>query len=195
MSLNMSSASRIHARFLVVLDDKLGEPAKAARNGLSRATKAPQGAAATLLRRRISRNDFSFELLAFEGVCTRDRKKTWFGLGRDGGPVFTPVTKFEYKLDERAGGKSWAVDFVWHVAAAPGTLDTAAFKHYLEVQLSDGWGEGVEQIRFGPLVRCSDRRTCRLAKKDRAALSPDLDGRYSFNLTTVGAGAVAPHEL
>jgi len=192
------SGSVVHARLMVVLDDRLGVTSESVR-GISAPTKVPPAARA-LLRRRIARNEFGFEFISVHGVSLRVKMaKTWFGLGRKATRGYSPVTKFAHKLVEQKSG-FWAVDLTWHVAADPEALDMAAFRVELEGQISDGWGEGVEQFRFGPLVVCGDgdgAGACRLAvgARERASLSTDLDGQYAFNLTTVGAGVVLPRVL
>jgi hypothetical protein len=194
-------ACAVYARLMVVLDDKLGVRADHGMGrdigrgrGVSGATKVPPEAR-SLVRRRISGNDFSFEFLAVHGVILKalNTKKTWFGLGRPKS-AYAPVTKFEYKLVEHKSGY-WSIDLVWHVGdgIAPDAIDLDAFRAYLDGQLSDGWGEGVQQLRFGPITVCDDpddSATCRLAAPgervdlDGDRLEVDLDGRYAFNLTT-----------
>ena len=89
-----------------------------------------------------------------------------------------------FRLVEGAGGR-WAVMTLWDVACAPSRVDVRRLAEDVHGQLSDGWGEGVEQFRFGPRVVCDDEENgCRPAV-GRAERSRDLStsGRYAFNLT------------
>lgn len=82
---------------------------------------------------------------------------------------------------------------LWDVACDASSVDMRRLATEIEGQLSDGWGEGVEQIRFGPVVKCDDDgEQCRpcssSSSSSRTGLTESDDGRYSFNLTTLGDG-------
>jgi hypothetical protein len=153
-------------------------------------------AARPILRKLVRKNEFRFEGLTFyEGVPLVARVPEPGLLQRLFGKAHKetrPATVLSYRLLERAGGK-WAVEMVWRVeGAACGDIDVQEVREYLHGQLSDGWGEGVEQIRFGPMVMCAadDWRTCRRASAKEAkqhSLQVDLNGQYSFNLTMEGS--------
>lgn len=72
-------------------------------------------------------------------------------------------------------------------------LDDVALLAHLQGQLSDGWGDGVSQFSFGP--RVVQGRGDRFAPvpgsttdyDEEKETDPDVMGRYSFNLTIVGA--------
>jgi hypothetical protein len=169
----------LHAVLPVVLDDRLGERSRWAGRGLSHATHVPADAR-VLLRRRILKNEFEFERVL--SVLPTKLKKGFFG-----GKKNVPVTLTGFRLLER--GPWWAIDLTWTLPVAAADVDEAACGRALSGSLSDGWGEGVEQFRFGPLVVCADDNdtACRLAtSKESASLQLDLDGRYAFNLTTLG---------
>lgn len=157
-------------------------------------------AARPLLRKLIRKNEFRFESLTFyHGVplVAQGPKTLKPGLlsrlfGKKAPKDTRPATVLSYRLLERAGGK-WAVEMVWRVeGAACEEVDVQEVREYLHGQLSDGWGEGVEQIRFGPMVMCDadGLSNCRRASAMEAkqhALQVDLNGQYSFNLTMEGS--------
>lgn len=182
----------VSAVFPVVLDDLLGVRSRLAGKGLSHPSGVPPPDARALLRRRIKKNDFGFEHLAetVPLVAGPSRRRSWWWWQEQERSAVARLA--HYELIERANG--WAVELRWAVDRGAAEVDLAAFKAELAGQLSDGWGEGVEQFRFGPLVVCEldDYRQCRPAKRSELhGLQPDLDGRYAFNLTTVrGRGGV-----
>lgn len=150
-------------------------------------------AARPLLRNLVRKNEFRFESLTFyDGVPLVARGTEpgifarLFGRARK---ETRPATFLSYRLLERAGGK-WAVEMVWQVeGVVRGDIDMPGVKEYLAGQLSDGWGEGVEQVRFGPLVMCDGQNCQKALPKEvkQHSLQVDLDGQYSFNLTMDGA--------
>ena len=128
-----------------------------------------------------------------------------FGLGRTRKKaVKAEATLISFSLLEDGkgaqGGKGcWLVESVWSLAdASPDLVDLPALMHELHGQLSDGWGEGVEQIWFGPIVVCEDDdggpdEGCRPAKgAAERALDVSTHGRWSFNLTVASRGTWKP---
>ena len=162
----------------IVLDDLLGnrsQPAPKPLLGLSRQSAVPPAAAA-ILRRRIRSNDFQFEFL-LDGIPL-------MGGGRSRAKLHS------FELIEK--GPKWWVELRWRVAADE-RVSVNALRDELWGQLSDGWGEGVEQFRFGPVVDCldDDYQDCRVpasaARRRELEKAVDLNGRFAFNLTTYGS--------
>jgi hypothetical protein len=197
----------------VVLDDLLGARTAPAGRGLSTPTEVPPDARA-LLRRRIRRNEFAFDELLLSGVpLVRGGSAGGGGAGGSAGGGLlrrllrgpaapagarAPAQLAALRLLEDGG--RWAVDMTWGVAgAAARQVDQPALARELDAQLSDGWGEGVEQMRFGPLVACEDRertRGCRVTTaRTRATqhLDPTTHGRFAFTLTTAAAPGGRAH--
>jgi hypothetical protein len=75
-------------------------------------------------------------------------------------------------------------------------VDDVKLLNYVKGQLTDGWGEGVSQLRFGPRVSCPNGdlefpKLCRVILpgseyEDGEVHDSNIVGRYSFNLTTIG---------
>ncbi len=188
----------VRAVLPIVLDDRLGARSVSAGRGLSHATVVPEAARATV-RRMVRDNVFGFESLLTEVPLRRSStdRGAWFLWGRRKGHhrKAAAAALASVRLVEGArGGWAMALEWVLPSVESASDVDIAALTGELEGQLSDGWGEGVEQFRFGELVICDDEEgkgSCRRARRGEAAgLDEDVDGRYSFNLTTVGAAAL-----
>jgi len=185
----------VRAVLPIVLDDRLGARSVSAGRGLSHATVVPEACRA-MVRRMVRDNVFGFESLLTEVPLRRSSstdRGSWFSWGGRKGH-HCKATLASVRLVEGAQGR-WAMAMEWVLPIKSASdVDVAALIGELEGQLSDGWGEGVEQVRFGELVVCDDEEgkgSCRRARRGEAAgLQEDVDGRYSFNLTTVGAAAL-----
>lgn len=98
------------------------------------------------------------------------------------------LVKFETSWDAK-GVMRWS--FVWDVPAPD--VDLQRVREQIAGGISDGWGEGVEQMfRFGPICVSDDYgtkgETTRLAtSKEKKGLNAGEHGRYAVLLTTVGA--------
>ncbi len=77
--------------------------------------------------------------------------------------------------------------FTWDVPVPK--VDVGSLREQIAGGISDGWGEGVEQMsRFGELCATDDNGKWRLATpKERKGLATYEAGRYAVLLTTVGA--------
>lgn len=103
---------------------------------------------------------------------------TWFGKQQwtAGGSIVCPVTTKSKTLVRKAGG-AWFMKFVWQVKG-PVSVARAEVLAQLRGAVSDGWGEGIEQVRrFGPPVQPYERP----GKPDKKT-----DGRYGFHLSRKG---------
>lgn len=142
-------------------------------------------AARSLLRNKIVRNDFRFQdmLTTVPGkLPVASEERTFLSFMK----VFrqSPRTpEYGVRLTSRrtitvTSGK-WVVHLEWEVSAGegavPSDVDLTELRRRLVGVFSDGWGEGVEQMRFGPKV------------SDVVDGDMDRTPRYSFNLTTRGA--------
>lgn len=176
------------ALFSVLLDDRLRT-----RNGPSSIRTVPPAAAA-LLKRRIKSDDFDFGGILYNGVplilypTKRNILKmlgSFFSASKNA-TKHVPAEFLSTKLIEGASGK-WRVELRWEVSIPEGReVDLNELRREIEGQLSDGWGEGVEQFRFGPVVDCDDYELCiqpkTAARKRELEKLVDLNGRFSFNL-------------
>lgn len=160
-----------------------------------------------MLRERISENEFSFDQLLL-GVPLRGRKT----------PTYVPVVMKDHRLIEEKGfgGRDlWFVETDWSfidprdtkstttkrkskndttvvVIDSRSQVDDPQLLSDLFGQLSDGWGEGVSQFRFGSRVKCDGPDdVCVLDRPVREYEESDGDysvmGRFAFNLTAIGA--------
>lgn len=117
-----------------------------------------------LVRRKIARNEFNFEEVLSSEPGTARRTGFMRRLSRPSYPARL-VTR---SLHDGGHGR-WAMDLVWAVDAPRCDVDMVEMRTRLMGVFSDGWGEGVEQMRFGPRVLDDEG---------------SKTGRYSFNLTT-----------
>jgi hypothetical protein len=98
------------------------------------------------------------------------------------------LAKFATAWDAK-GVMRW--EFEWDVQAPE--VDMKSVREQIAGGISDGWGEGVEQMfRFGPICVSDDYgtkgETTRLAtSKEKKGLNAGEHGRYAVLLTTVGA--------
>ena len=175
----------IEADLPIVFDDKLGRRKKAAGKGLWLATGVPSPEGKPWIRRKVRKNAFDFQYLITRVPLVSSSTSWWPFGGKKA--KYASCNMISYKLNE--GDQHWSMSVRWEVEGQDSEIDLAAFKKSLSDQLSDGWGEGVEQLCFGPLVVCEDdEKRCRLATRaEQGNMDPFVDGRYSFNLTTIGA--------
>lgn len=146
----------------VCVDDAKGKPWKE-ELGIALQTSIPEAAKAAL-RKKIRRDDFMFgdlvrDLPVVKHARKRLKKKA------------VAVRIKGFKLIEKAKA-SWCVEITW-VLVNPAEIvrqevDDAVLLDEIRGQLSDGWGEGVSQFRFGGAAEDSE------------------DGRFAFNLTHIG---------
>lgn len=182
----------------VVMDDKLGERSRevAAKPGLSYPTRIPAAARATLRKMILGNNAFYFHDLLLTGVPKLQPRSApsaspWsrlFSFWRKKSSKRASASLISLAILERgAENDHWSVEMLWQVDCPRQMLDMEALMSDLSGQLSDGWGEGVEQMRFGPIVICEDEENdaeCRLAiGSDERSLDVTTFGRWSFNLT------------
>ena len=221
-----SSSSSSSSQYLtivlpIVLDDFLGHRAKAAsRNtpGVELPTPPPPDAASkALVRRKVAADDFEFGALLFTGLplvaAGHNDKNSRYGfflsslfksknernndedvvparmVGKaklvEGKAYWSVLTRWEYARGDDGGGRE---------------VDVPALLSELQGQMSDGWGEGVSQRRFGPRVIEVGRGKYRPGKGtfseddwgDDAFEGLEVHGRFSFNLTTVDARVTTP---
>lgn len=180
--------TQVVATFRVLLDDLLRVP-----RGRSSRTVTPD--AAPILRRRIKSDDFQFGHILINGVPLAPEAspsdgglfRRLFGYKNNKARDTVPATLGSIQLIEGAAGK-WRVELRWAVSIPEGReVDATALRAEVDGQLSDGWGEGVEQFRFGPVVECDGdyercRRPTNAARKRELEKDVDLNGRFSFNL-------------
>jgi hypothetical protein len=187
----------------IVLDDFLGHRAKAAKRkdtlGVELPTPPPPDAASmALVRRRVAADDFGFDALLFTGLpLVAGAPAPRHGIF---GWLFAP--KRRQTVPARMVGKAklvegkayWSIQTRWEYKDVR-EVDVPALLSKLQAQMSDGWGEGVSQIRFGPRVFEDGSRKHQLGKgtfseddwSDSAFDGLEVNGRFSFNLTTVDA--------
>jgi hypothetical protein len=101
------------------------------------------------------------------------------------------VAVLSERKDEE-GRDAWFVETVWQFDAHRSSVDDTKLLADLFAQMSDGWGEGISQLRFGHCVTnggSGDTYTIDtpLREYNDSDGNYDVLGRFAFNLTATGA--------
>lgn len=125
--------------------------------------------AIALLRRHINSDEFDLCDILYNGVPMYPKENddvsslaSWYKQRKDD----VIRAKLSYTRLIEGPCKKWWVELSWDVPVPESrTLNMEALRDEIYGQLCDGWGEGLEQFRFGPCVPLQNTR------------------RFSFNLT------------
>jgi hypothetical protein len=171
----------------VVVDDLLEAPWD--DRGVTIMPTSVPTSAQQYIREYIQNNEFDFHTML--------TKIPLRGLNRKS--TYTKYIPTEMKgvaiLSEGKDGEGqdvWFVKTVWQFDAHRSSVDDTKLLADLFAQMSDGWGEGASQLRFGHCVANGGRgETYKLDTPLREYKDSDVNydvmGRFAFNLTAIGA--------
>lgn len=174
---NAKPTDIIRVTLQVVVDDILDAPWDNQRSTIM-PTSVPR-IAQDKLRRDILDNKFDFHMLLSRIPKHSNNKK------------YTPTYMVEYRLVEKNGlcGDVWFVEIDLRYIRPRSSVDDAQLLADIFVQLSDGWGEGVSEMRFGECVCYDDGWVLDAPERDynEEDGNYNVTGRFAFNLTAIGA--------